>query len=696
MVFLSIEVAADVLEQGDVSVAMYGTVNGVWSYFDGTGYEPICSSVPPPIPVTSVPPFITLTSHDRHPYRKHVHELPADTTISYGGIIFGVGGLPTIVNGCAATEPDPVGISTVYDVVEFGYTAANGTSPSNAFMNTTAVNQFGLPIRIDISPASVGLPHGAGVTLDRTGVLSRFNALVAGGDFAQCTQDLLGNPVTQRIMSPYYALQSSCVAGVVANDLPNTTTTLAPGTYYYAVTAVGPNGSPESYAQFNVAQYVVPQAQPGSSNVAVNVAWANLQPWQNSIGGYNVYRGTASGSSVAWGMIAQNLSSDTYALPGGDTGLPLLNDDAPPLNPLNTFFDGIVQTVFTTYTSAQPLTLQASSVMTGTTDNYFYSFNGASGTDGEGNAVLQFTLESVVDAGGNTVTSPPVPLQTQFNVYNPFWNTNTYTPTNPAPPALYADNPDYVSWVAVPPSVMVFGCANVFADNAVQSAPSGADPATFSNLLGSLENQVVSAIVRGVATSTTIAPSNWGNATGPVVTSLVATGLPAGQTQSTLVAGQRYHYVVTAVNNAGETICSLEFSAKPTQDDPCLQVSWNAMNLSQPGSQIPNQAASFNIYRGTSSQQEILVASVANAATPVTSFTDCGASLSGSPVYPPTYYPAGGTWPQYDAFFHQPSVSIAGAAYAFQYDDQGNQSPSVSTDNPVTMSIKVGRWNPRG
>lgn len=536
------------------------------------------------------------------------------------------------------------------------------------------------------------------MALDLTDVMSQFDALVAGGDFAQCTQDLLGNPVTQRITSPYYALQSSGVAGVVVNNLPNTTTSLAPGTYYYAVTAVGPDGSPESYAQFNVAQYVVPQAQAGSSNVAVNVAWANPQPWQNSIGGYNVYRGTPSGSSVAWGMIAQNLSSDTYALPGGDTGLALLNDDAPPLNPLNTFFDGTVQTVFTTYTSAQPLTLQASSVYTdpttGTTDNYFYSFNGASGTDGEGNAVLQFTLESVVDAGGNTVTSSPVPLQTQFNVYNPFWNTNTYTPTNPAPPALYADNQNYVSWVAVPPSVMVFGCANVFADNTVQSAPSGVDATTFSNLLGSLENQVVSAITRGIATSTRVAPWNWGNATAPVVTGVVPTGLPAGQTQSTLVAGQPYYYVVTAVNNAGETICSLEFSATPTTDDPCVQVNWTAMNLGQTGSQIPNQAASFNIYRGTASQQEVLVASVANATTPVTSYTDCGASLSGSPVYPPTYYPAGGTWPQYDAFFHQPSISINGAAYAFQFDDQGNQSSSISVSNPETMTITVGPWNP--
>jgi hypothetical protein len=677
MVTFSIGVTADVLSQGSLSVAMYGLVNGVWSYFDGTEYQTIAGSVPA---------FTTITATGTQNWT-----LP-DASISSGGMIFGVGGLPSILSSGAPTEPNPIGVSTTYDAVEFGYTVAQNGTPPSAFINTTAVNQFGLPIQINISPGSVGLPSGAGVALDRTDVVSQFNALAAGGDFAQCTQDLLGNPVTQRILSPYYALQSSGVVGVVANDLPNTTTTLAPGTYYYAVTAVGPGGSPESYAQFNVAQYPVPQAQPGSSNVAVNVAWANPQPWAGSIGGYNVYRGTPSGGAVSWVMIAQNLSSGTYALPGGDTGLPPLNENAPPLNPLNTFFDASVQAVFGGYTTAQPLTLQASS--TYAADNYFYTFQGASGTDGDGNSVLQFILESVVDASGNTVASPPVPLQTQFNVYNPFWNTNTYTPGNSAPPALYADNPDYVSWVAVPPSVMVFGCANVFADNTVQTAPPGADPTTFSNLLGSLENQVVSAITRGIAASTRVASWNWGNATAPVVTSVAATGLPPGQTQSTLVAGQPYYYVVTAENNAGETICSLEFSATPTSQEPCLLVTWQSMNLGQSRTQIPNQAASFNIYRGTASQQEVLVAQVANAKTPVTSYTDCGASLPGAAVYPPTYYPAGGTWPQYDAFFHQPSVSINGAAYAFQFDDQGNQSSSLSTANPVSISISLGPWNP--
>ena len=244
--------------------------------------------------------------------------------------------------------------------------------------------------------------------------------------------------------------------------------------------------------------------------------------------------------------------------------------------------------------------------------------------------------------------------------------------------------------------MMVLAAQGVFADNGQQvqyNLPAGVSTTTlmpgqpaggvtqaqaWGTLLGSLENQVVAALTRGIASSPLVAPQNWGNGTAPVQVAPTLSTQPG-----TLTAGTTYYYVVTAVNSLSETIASLEFNATPTADHPSVQVNWLPM---------PTTAASvIRVYRGTASQQEnAWMVSVTNDGT-VASWVDTGGE--GSYETPPTYYPGNGIWDAYAAFLHQPSVSLNGAAYASPYDDQGGQSSTLSTASPTALSITLGPWS---
>jgi hypothetical protein len=52
-----------------------------------------------------------------------------------------------------------------------------------------------------------------------------------------------------------------------------------------------------------------------------------------------------------------------------------------------------------------------------------------------------------------------------------------------------------------------------------------------------------------------------------------------------------------------------------------------------------------------------------------------------------TFYKQGNTYNLYAAFWHQPTISIDGRAYAFPYDDQGGNSTDLSVDSPTQVSI---------
>jgi hypothetical protein len=259
---------------------------------------------------------------------------------------------------------------------------------------------------------------------------------------------------------------------------------------------------------------------------------------------------------------------------------------------------------------------------------------------------------------------------TVFYVYSPFWNTNTFDSGNPAPPVASGQTNTFELYPTTPPSLMAFAAEGVFADSGYQPAIIG-QSSQYGTIRGGVENQIVSALTRGIAN--TIAPAAW--AAAPTQTA------PALSTQSgTLTARQTCYYVVTSVTGGLETTGSLEFNATPTAEQPSVQVSWLPLS----------GVDSFNVYRGTASQQEnVLVASVTNGVPNATGYLDTGGGGTGSP---PSYFPPGVPSNTYDAFFHQPSITWNGAAYASPYDDQGAQSSTISGAAVTSLSITLGPW----
>ncbi len=659
MFTITIDIPQDVLNAGSVQAAMYGellesytpsvgpckgqTLNiGQWVYFTGSDYAAVA---------TTVPSFATYTTAGCQQV-----DLP-DVQIQASHIIFGIGCLPAIpvVSG-APQQPTPLTATTIYDFVEFTYNTQN-----ILYLNTSMIDQFGIPIQIQIDPADAILPDGAGVTLDRADVFSAFSSDV-GDAFLQCAQDPFGNSLTTRILSPGDAITGNCVQGVVANSFTGPPSTLAPGLYYYAVTALD-SAATESFAQSNVVQATVTQGE------AVTVAWAPNSSQPAGAASYNVYRGTPASGSVSWGLLGNVVVAKGVGGALTDTGQST-QTQTPPINPLATYFDSQIQEFFGNYLSGDSqLVLTATD---GTDDGYVYSFQGTTVTDSSNNIVyLQLTLTSVVDSSGNSVSSPPIPMSTPFNIYYPYWNTNTFNSNNPSPPtwALYQQ---------ITASTMVFAAEGVFADSAQQAQsnlpPNVENSGIYATLLGSLENQIVAALTRGIANSA-IAPQNWGNPPNQLPPTLTSG-------TSTLTSGTTYYYVITAVNAQGETVGSFEFNATPTTSQPCVQLNWQPLGQSQ--------ASSFNVYRGTASLQEnVLAASVSNSGS-TSSYVDDGSSIQSQ--NPPVYFPAGVPANAYDAFFHQPSVSLYGVAYASPYDDQGGQSSTLSGTSPTSVSITLGPW----
>jgi hypothetical protein len=668
----TINVPQDVITAGQVQAAMYGQLlqaytptngpskgqvlaAGQWVYFtdskNGSDYAAASGTVPA---------FDTWTTAGPQTVK-----LPA-VQIAAAHIVFGIGTLPSIpvVNG-APQQPVPGSTPGIYDFVEFTYNTSNVL-----FVNTTAIDQFGIPIQIQVTPASVGLPAGAGVTAARADVFTAFTQYVqAHPEYAQCAQDMFGNAITTRIMAPADVLTSNCVQGVTANAFTDDSSTLAAQTYYYGVSAVDASGK-ESYVQPKVVQ-----ATPAAKQ-AVQVAWAQNSAQPAGIVSYNVYRGTMDNGTLTWGLLKNVAAADFGSGVGGafaDTGQ-ALGSAQPKMNPLATAFDVAIKVFFATHATddtgaTKPLVLTATD---GTPDGYVYTFSGTTvPPSATASGYLGFTLTKVA-LNGTDVTSPPIPLQTAFNLYYPFWNTNTFDPTAPPPPswALYA---------TTPASMMVLAAQGVFADNGQQVPPTGfsaTQAEIWSTLLGSLENQVVAALTRGIATSPSVVPQNWGNGTAPVQVAPTLSTQPG-----TLTAGTTYYYVVTATNSLGETIASLEFNATPTADAPSVQVNWLPVSTAA--------ASSCNVYRGTASQQEDAYWAVTNDGT-TASWVDTGGE--GSPETPPTYYPSNGVWDAYAAFLHQPSISLNGAAYASPYDDQGGQSSTLATASPTALSITLGPW----
>jgi hypothetical protein len=300
---------------------------------------------------------------------------------------------------------------------------------------------------------------------------------------------------------------------------------------------------------------------------------------------------------------------------------------------------------------------------------------------------------TTISSGGNTYTvlqlsNSAYPGQ-YFNIYEPFFSTNTsgVIPNPPPPPSWLVNTTET-------PGQMVFGQDGVFnSGGADTSAPN-------AGYLSDVENAISSAFNRGIAAS--MAPDDWANAPLNLTASVGNSGSP---TNDNLVSGTPYYYVITAVNGAGETVASNEVTATPTGATPSVTLNWTAANGPSQGDNTMLGVRSYNIYRGTSLGQEVLIGNASNTDgppnnNPLVSFTDTGLTAQSPTVTPPAYYATGSTSNYYAAFLHQNStlnptsgITVNGLAYGFPYDDQGGNSTNVQLTTPATATITLVAWS---
>ena len=534
-------------------------------------------------------------------------QLP-NVALNAGRFVIGVGAAPVVpVNDATGdvtgTTPVMQG-SNIYDFFEFSYLPVAGRLTLT--INTSAIDQFGLPIILQAAGQLV-MPAGqVGVELPCDQVIGAdagFASAVTGTPYLSLTEDAFGKASTVRILSPKSRLGDNPVQGLTATAGTPTGTLAADTTYSYVLTAV--TGSAEAPAACALAQAT-------TSTGTIEVSWSPST--MASVSSYKLYRATPNGSSLSWDLVATQAAADaaTYLDTGTDS-----STAAPGFEALATYFDTAIGDLFTLYDGA-PNTINLT-VTDGSSpaNGLQYSFTGTAMAapdwlNAPGNTVLQFACTAI---GNNPNGTPPLlPKGTLLYVTQPFFNTNTQNPGKPTPPSWIPNAGSF-------PTNMAFSAMGVFADNAPQAnalyqgsaQPAGVDQAALSVAIGAIEDQIDAALLRGIAT--TVNAVNWANAP----TNLTAAATPG--TSGGLPAGQAYYYVVTALNEVGETSPS---------NEACCQTTTGSVTL---GWAPVAGATGYNVYRGTVSGEENTLIAAGVGGTTV---ADDTADPAPSTVSPPT------------------------------------------------------------
>jgi hypothetical protein len=366
-----------------------------------------------------------------------------------------------------------------YDFFEFALTTPGppGSPPNSINIDTTQVDQLGIPLTLQVTPNDPNFPSGSGIiaTLDRQTLLADFKAMATGAlaPFADCIF-----PTGSQANTPYRLLNPSDVIGsqLQATGLDGTLTTSGtPGKWQATFEITGPGIKPPTNGALKVGMNVSGPLIPAGITIA---------SLPGSPDGYTVV------------MISSD-STNPFTRTNTPVELFFFN---PVKTELGTYFDTAIDDFFTYYKIHQ----NALPIEQNHNGNIVYVGN-----------VVQ--LRDIVDINGNPNTYTVLQFTGNGEVYNifyPFFSTNSpagkQTPFGedvPPPPTWWASGQGLMFFA--PPSLMVFGASGVFADNTQQPLPANCSAA----VLGAIENVVVTALARGYATDWpykygTIIPNN--------------------------------------------------------------------------------------------------------------------------------------------------------------------------------------------
>jgi hypothetical protein len=285
------------------------------------------------------------------------------------------------------------------------------------------------------------------------------------------------------------------------------------------------------------------------------------------------------------------------------------------------------------------------------------------------------------------------------NVYFPYFTGNTGLDSIDLSSGSYTlpDAPSWLNNAVNSPSQMVFGCAGTFAtpNDPDAVAQDASFPVLAANALTNVQNVIVSALNRGIATG-------YGSGLMPLQYTCLYNFSQAPEAtsgSSTLPAGTYTYYLSGTLNDGSESVLSVPQSIVLTQAS-AVELAW-----------LPQSVALYtqaNVYRQTGTGTIQLVGTVPNSGTsPTTTFTDTNGTLPVQPTNgaPFLFYPS---WNDpsasgfvhsnlFSAFLHQNAsadpasgISINGLVYGYPFDDQGNFSTNINYGTDIPSSITFG------
>jgi hypothetical protein len=609
----------------------------------------------------------------------------------------------TIAAAKAAASPNTYQPGDNFAQIEFSYTAAQSSpTPTVASLDidTSAIDSSGFPFTV-VYPASSNLPFPLstlGITVDETHLNANFKADFSEGglyasypEFAQCaTYAQQQNTQDLQVVAPQDILAAESnppsATSAVATADPNST--LAPNcNYYYMLTAFSNNVIDNSGG---VLGETLPStvknvtAQSMLAGTSVVLSWT--QYYDPNTVGYNIYRYSSTDGTPPTNTTAYNLIATVY----GATTTTYTDEGAIPqakqistatatgygFNPLSEYYTSEIQKFFGDYTAPNSFSLNRDGVLwVGNTVTYTPTAEW--NTAGAAYTVLQLTAKTSNPAKG-------VYEGNVINVYEPIFSTNTsYVDADaPLPPA-----PNWVLSATESPAQMVFGCESVF--NSEKLDPDVLGNTSLAGVLSDVENSIVSALNRGVATNDNFAPDVWA-----VFPQMSGTPTVATDSTSQIPAGT-YYYAVTAVDtalgSANESTASLELSATVAGGQNVT------LNWTPSTNAVSGVTYTYNIYRGTSAEQLFLLGSTSSL-----SYTDRLPNTQATALGP-QYFALGSTSNMYAAVVQSNStidpvngVSINGMAYGFPYSDDGGMSTNVNFSGdyiPNTVTVNLGSYS---
>jgi len=637
-----------------------------------------------------------------------------DQEVVSGELIMFVGGVNTglpysskttsVSTPKSATNPAVPTTPDTFAQFEFNFSAV--TNPG-LDIDISSVDSTGFPFAL-VYPQSgtgaVGYPlNPLGITVSHQGLHDNFAGFLAnqGSVNGSSVSDLFEQCATYVQQQDSSSLQVVAPGDILSNGtigptpgfqpasakaIPpfatkaNTSSTLAAGaTYSYLVTAYSDNLIDGTQVYGETVPSVPITVTPLSAGQEIQITWT---PYRDpNTAGYNVYRYASTDGVAPTDTTLYNLvGSVPGMLPGTgeyfaftDAGLApqatqISVATASPygFNPLSEYYTQALKDFFRHYEAPGSFAINRDGVLwQGNTVEYAptASWN----TGGYTYRMLQLTAQ-------NANAANTIPAGAVVNIYEPFFSTNTRFVTADAPPM-----PSWLQAGTSPlesPAEMVFGCDGVFASNTF-------DPDSFKSgklqPVGDIENSIVSAFNRGIATTfydaatkTGLVPDNWAsfpNFTTP-------------QTVDRTTPSNNLYYAVTAVNVYGETTASATVLAKQG----------STLTWANGGNAAP--AITYNVYAGTSPDQLYLQTTTSSPSIVAPAFTSQATAI------PYRYFAPSSTSNFYAAYVSSDSlldpvkgVSINGLSYGYAYSDQGGVSTNLffSIDAmPPKVAINLG------